>query len=180
MKKNNIKNKSSATPNLDVKNKTVKSAKEIYAAAKLYAQNELAKSTKKSSVTAKLDVKCEKPKTTKTSSKTNELEVKNKKQKTTKTSSTKTSLDIKNKTSKSIKGGKFRGVEQIYKNVAGIDIGSKLIHVAIVDEKDEYQVREFGTSTPELLEIAKWLKASKVQFAPMEATGVYWVPLFEI
>lgn len=89
-------------------------------------------------------------------------------------------VEVKNKTPKSIQGKKFQAVEQIYKNVAGIDIGSTLIHVAIVDENDSYQVREFGTMTPDLLEIAKWLTESNVQYAPMETTGVYWVPLFEI
>jgi transposase len=34
--------------------------------------------------------------------------------------------------------------------------------------------------TPDLLEIANWLIKSNVKSAAMEATGVYWIPLFEI
>lgn len=81
-------------------------------------------------------------------------------------------LGLKKKTSK--------GIQQVYANVAGIDIGSKLIHVAIINKENEYEVREFGTMTPDLLEIAMWLISSNVQSAAMEATGVYWIPLFEI
>lgn len=64
--------------------------------------------------------------------------------------------------------------------VAGIDIGSKLIHVAIYDGKEGAYVREFGTTTPELRKIAKVFKEAKVKTGVMEATGVYWTPLYEI
>lgn len=73
-----------------------------------------------------------------------------------------------------------KGLEPIYSNVAGIDIGSRLIHVAILNERNEFEVREFGSMTPDLLEIASWLIQSNVKVAAMEATGVYWIPLFEI
>lgn len=64
--------------------------------------------------------------------------------------------------------------------VAGIDIGDKLIHVAIPDGKGTVFVQEFGTTTPDLHRIAQDLKIAGVKTAVMEATGVYWVPLFEI
>ena len=35
--------------------------------------------------------------------------------------------------------------------IAGIDIGANLIHVAIPNTKNEVDVFEFGTTTPELL-----------------------------
>jgi transposase len=75
---------------------------------------------------------------------------------------------------------KSKGFEPIMENVAGIDIGATLIHVAILDENSDYEVREFSTTTPELKKIAKWLIQSNIQSAAMEATGVYWIPLFEI
>lgn len=64
--------------------------------------------------------------------------------------------------------------------VAGIDIGSKLIHVSIPDGKSSSYVMEFGTTTPELREIVNVLKKAKVETGVMEATGVYWIPLYEI
>lgn len=64
--------------------------------------------------------------------------------------------------------------------IAGIDIGANLIHVAIPNIKNEADVFEFGTTTPELHRISQELKKSGVKTAVMEATGVYWVPLYEI
>lgn len=64
--------------------------------------------------------------------------------------------------------------------IAGVDIGANLIHVAIPNIENGANVFEFGTTTPELLRIAEELKKSGVQTAVMEATGVYWVPLYEI
>lgn len=64
--------------------------------------------------------------------------------------------------------------------VAGIDIGDKVIHVAFPDGKGHSFVEEFETTTPALHNIAKKLKTMGVITAVMEATGVYWVPLYEI
>jgi transposase len=64
--------------------------------------------------------------------------------------------------------------------IAGIDIGANLIHVAIPNLEGGTDVYEFATTTPELHRIAKDLKKSGVITAVMEATGVYWVPLYEI
>lgn len=64
--------------------------------------------------------------------------------------------------------------------VAGIDIGDKLIHVAFPDGKGGAYVEEFQTTTPQLLKIIAELKKAKVTTAVMEATGVYWVPLYDL
>jgi transposase len=64
--------------------------------------------------------------------------------------------------------------------VAGIDIGDKVIHVAFPNRKGGAFVEEFETTTPALLKIAQRLKDCGVTTGVMEATGVYWVPLFDI
>jgi len=64
--------------------------------------------------------------------------------------------------------------------VAGIDIGSALIHVAIPDGHGEAVVIEFGSTTPQLHIIVNTLKSAGTTTAVMEATGVYWIPLYEI
>jgi transposase len=64
--------------------------------------------------------------------------------------------------------------------IAGIDIGDDLIHVAIPNAEGGANVYEFGTTTPELHRIAQELKKANVQTAVMEATGVYWIPLYEV
>jgi transposase len=68
----------------------------------------------------------------------------------------------------------------VFQNVAGIDIGATQIHVCVPNQNQEMEVRVFETTTPELKKIAKWLRESKIQSAAMEATGVYWIPLYEI
>lgn len=64
--------------------------------------------------------------------------------------------------------------------VSGIDIGANLIHVAVPNRGGTVSVHEFETTTPDLHLIAKKLAESGVKTAVMEATGVYWVPLYEI
>ena len=64
--------------------------------------------------------------------------------------------------------------------IAGIDIGANLIHVAIPNTQNGVDVFEFGTTTPQLHKIATKLKMANVKTAVMEATGVYWIPLYEI
>ncbi len=64
--------------------------------------------------------------------------------------------------------------------VAGIDIGANLIHVAIPNREGTTDVFEFKTTTPDLKNIAKELEQAGVKIAVMEATGVYWIPLYEI
>lgn len=63
--------------------------------------------------------------------------------------------------------------------VAGIDIGSKLIHVSIPQKDGGVKVVEYGSLTPDLHKIAQTLKKAGVKTAVMEATGVYWIPLYE-
>ena len=87
-------------------------------------------------------------------------------------------LAMKKNTSSLFKSAK--GIQQIYENVAGIDIGSKEIYVAIPTPEGEVEVHTFGTSTPELYRLTQKLQSKNIQSAAMEATGIYWVPLYEI
>jgi transposase len=41
-------------------------------------------------------------------------------------------------------------------------------------------VRAFGTCTPDLEQLADWLSACGISTVAMEATGVYWIALFEL
>ncbi len=63
---------------------------------------------------------------------------------------------------------------------AGIDIGATEIYVAVHPDHDPEPVRSFGTFTEELHRLADWLKTCGVDTVAMEATGVYWIPLFQI
>lgn len=63
---------------------------------------------------------------------------------------------------------------------AGIDVGSRLMQVCIPREFDEENNRGFGTTTDDLEQIVGWLKSHHITHAAMEATGVYWIPLFNM
>lgn len=71
-------------------------------------------------------------------------------------------------------------LEQINPNAAGIDIGAEEVWVAVPSERDEESVRVFPTFTVDLNSLAEWLAACGIETVAMEATGVYWIPLFEI
>lgn len=71
-------------------------------------------------------------------------------------------------------------LEVIHPNAAGLDIGSAEIMVAIPPDRDGETVRGFGTYTPDLKELADWLKVNRVSHVAMESTGVYWIPIYEL
>ncbi|MDB2673312.1 IS110 family transposase [Akkermansiaceae bacterium] len=63
---------------------------------------------------------------------------------------------------------------------AGIDLGATVHYVAVPADRDENPVRHYGTLTEDLVELADWLKQCRITTVAMEATGVYWIPLFQI
>jgi transposase len=77
--------------------------------------------------------------------------------------------------------GAGQGLSPVRRNVAGIDIGSRQMHVcAPVSEDGRTEVRVFATATDEIVACAKWLKQLQVESVAMESTGVYWIPVLEI
>jgi transposase len=69
---------------------------------------------------------------------------------------------------------------RINPNAAGVDCGSRHHHVAVPVDRDAEPVRRFTTLTPDLHRMADWLAACGIETVAMEATGVYWIPLYEI
>jgi transposase len=65
-------------------------------------------------------------------------------------------------------------------DAAGLDIGSAEIWVCVPADRDAAAVRRFATYTPDLHQLADWLVACRITSVAMEATGVYWLPVFEI
>ena len=68
----------------------------------------------------------------------------------------------------------------IHPRCAGIDIGSREHWVAVDPERCKDSVRCFTTFTDDLHRLADWLKSQEVEVVAMEATGVYWIPLYEL
>jgi transposase len=75
---------------------------------------------------------------------------------------------------------KVDALEQINKNAAGIDIGAEELYVAVPVDRDEENVRVFGSYTVDLYALADWLSECKIDTVAMESTGVYWVPLYDV
>lgn len=71
-------------------------------------------------------------------------------------------------------------LEQINPNAAGIDIGAGEVWVAVPPDRDEQSVRSFPTFTADLQRLADWLQQCGIETVAMEATGVYWIALYEI
>lgn len=69
----------------------------------------------------------------------------------------------------------------IRSHVAGIDLGSREHWVCGPARPDgNPNVRVFGTTTPQLNELADWLLEQDVESVAMESTGVYWIPVYEL
>jgi len=71
-------------------------------------------------------------------------------------------------------------LERINPHAAGIDCGSAEHFVAVPPDRDETPIRSFATFTGDLHRLADWLTACRVTSVAMEATGVYWIPIYEI
>jgi transposase len=71
-------------------------------------------------------------------------------------------------------------LEQLNHNAAGIDLGSTEHWVCVPQECAEPNVRRFGCFTADLIAMADWLIECGVTTVAMEATGVYWIPVFQM
>jgi hypothetical protein len=71
-------------------------------------------------------------------------------------------------------------LDRLHPHAAGIDCGSAEHFVAVPPDRDPLPVRAFATFTGDLYRLADWLTACRITHVAMEATGVYWIPVFEI
>ena len=70
-------------------------------------------------------------------------------------------------------------MEKVYDKCCGVDVHKKLI-VACLRQGRKQEVREYGATTRELLEMAQWLTEGGCEAAAMESTGSYWKPVYNI
>jgi transposase len=72
----------------------------------------------------------------------------------------------------------------VYQRCCGMDVHQQSVTACLhlIDQDGEFttEKRRFGTMTKPLREMAAWLKASGVEHIAMEATGVYWKPVWNI
>lgn len=67
-------------------------------------------------------------------------------------------------------------MEKIHKHAAGIDIGARKIFVGLEGK----EVKSFETFTDDLELAADYLIENNINTVAMEATGVYWIILYDI
>src|SRR5262245_51106559 len=70
--------------------------------------------------------------------------------------------------------------ELINPHAAGVDIGSREHWACVPSKATAGNVRQFGTFTADLEAMAQWFQDCGVTSVAMEATGVYWIALFQI
>jgi transposase len=75
-------------------------------------------------------------------------------------------------------------MEVIYPRCAGLDVHKQTVvacmRIAEGGAPPLQQVRTFATTTSGLLALADWLESFGVQHVAMEATGVYWKPVWHV
>lgn len=65
-------------------------------------------------------------------------------------------------------------------DAAGLDIGAEFIVAAVPPDHDPQPVRSFTSFTPDLHALVDWLVACRITTVALEATGVYWIPVYEL
>ena len=72
------------------------------------------------------------------------------------------------------------GLAIVHANAGGIDVGNDSHYVAVPPDRDPDPVREFGCWTTALKQMAEWLKSCRIDTVAMQATGVYWIALYDV
>jgi transposase len=74
-------------------------------------------------------------------------------------------------------------MELLHSHCAGLDVHKDSVVACarhMVDGKVATEVKSFQTTTHELMELSDWLSSQGVTHIAMEATGVYWKPVWHI
>ncbi len=83
------------------------------------------------------------------------------------------------KKKKVVSNDEFR-LSIIQQQSGAIDIGSTLMMVSYADQNGAHHLFETSAYTDDLDQLARTLQTAGVQKVAMEATGVYWMPLYEL
>jgi len=75
-------------------------------------------------------------------------------------------------------------MQVVHSMCAGLDVHKKSVYACVSccndDGEKRQEVRTFSTMTQDLLALGDWLKESGVTHVAMEATGVYWRPVWAV
>jgi transposase len=76
-----------------------------------------------------------------------------------------------------------KSMDILYERVAGLDVHKDTVVAcvrSVADGRTKRECRTFATMTDELKELRAWLEECRCTHVAMEATGVYWMPVFRI
>ncbi len=68
----------------------------------------------------------------------------------------------------------------VHPNAGGIEVGNESHFAAVPSDRDPNPVQEFGCWTADLVRMAEWFIACRIDTVAVQATGVYWIALEEI
>ena len=74
-------------------------------------------------------------------------------------------------------------MELLHRRCCGLDVHKETVVAGlrlVADGKVTTEVRTFQTTTADLLRLSEWLAANDCTHVAMEATGVYWKPVWHI
>ena len=71
-----------------------------------------------------------------------------------------------------------------YECCAGLDVHKRTVVACVLKgepgQDPAFETKSFGTTTPELMEMVEWLKSCRTTHVAMEATGNYWMPVYNL
>jgi hypothetical protein len=74
-------------------------------------------------------------------------------------------------------------MEVMHTHCAGLDVHKDIVVACarrIIDGKIVREVRTFKTTTGDLMALSQWFTSLELSHVAMEATGVYWKPVWNI
>jgi len=74
-------------------------------------------------------------------------------------------------------------MEVLHARCCGLDVHKETVVACVrrvIDGKTVKEVRTFSTTTADLIALSEWLAETKCTHVAMEATGVYWKPVWHI
>lgn len=90
---------------------------------------------------------------------------------------------MRKKTSSKKVGSSIKPVQplrQIKPDAGAIDIGSASLYACVPADRDPEFVRRFDSFTADLESMAAWFVSCRVKTVAIEATGIYWIPVYDI
>src|SRR5580700_3292279 len=79
---------------------------------------------------------------------------------------------------------RLKNMEALYSCCAGLDVHKRMVMACVLKgapgTAPTQEIKSFGTMSSEVLEMGQWLKQQGVSHVAMEATGSFWMPIYNL